>query len=124
MRFTIQRPDLGKALAETEKSIKRTITSRRREIADNLKQDLRADVVAVRFSDWMSRTRRGKTFHEVGARKLKHHPAKAERIPPSGPVLRQRQGDTARLHTPRPRWPALQSMLYNPYNTGRSLGHG
>ena len=47
MCFTIQRPDLGKALAETEKDIERAVTSGIRDAADGLKQDLREDVVAA-----------------------------------------------------------------------------
>ncbi len=66
MRFTIQRPDLGKALAETEKDIERAVTSGMRDAADGLKQDLREDVVAAGLGEWLSRTWRGKTFPEVG----------------------------------------------------------
>ncbi|MDO1581465.1 hypothetical protein [Rhizobium oryzicola] len=47
MRFTIQRPDLGKALAETEKDIECAVTSGMRDATDSLKQDLREDVVAA-----------------------------------------------------------------------------
>ena len=47
MRFTIQRPDLGKALPESEKDIERAVTSGMRDAADGLKQDLREDVVAA-----------------------------------------------------------------------------
>jgi hypothetical protein len=66
MRFTIQRPDLGKALAETEKDIERAVTSRMRDAADGLKRDLREDVVAAGLGRRLSRTWRGKTFPEVG----------------------------------------------------------
>ena len=66
MRFTIQRPDLGKALAETEKDIERAVTSGMRDAADGLKQDLREDVVAAGLGERLSRTWRGKTFPEVG----------------------------------------------------------
>jgi hypothetical protein len=66
MRFAKQRPDLGKALAETEKDIERAITSGMRDATDGLKQDLREDVVAAGLGDRMSRTWRGKTFPEVG----------------------------------------------------------
>jgi hypothetical protein len=67
MRFTIQRSDLGKALAETEKHIERAVTSGMRDAADGLKQDLREDVVAVGLGERLSRTWRGKTFPEAGA---------------------------------------------------------
>ena len=66
MRFTIQRPDLGKALAETEKDIERAVTSGMRDAADGLKQDLREDVVEAGLGERLSRTWRGKTFPEVG----------------------------------------------------------
>eukprot|EP01037_Dinobryon_pediforme_P015089 gene15090-15229_t len=66
MRFNIQRPDLGKALAETEKDIERAVTSGMRDAADGLKQDLREDVVAAGLGERLSRTWRGKTFPEVG----------------------------------------------------------
>lgn len=66
MRFTIQRPDLGKALAETEKDIERAVTSGMRDATDGLKQDLREDVVAAGLGERLSRTWRGKTFPEVG----------------------------------------------------------
>ena len=66
MRFTIQRPDLGKGLAETEKDIERAVTSGMRDAADGLKQDLREDVVAAGLGERLSRTWRGKTFPEVG----------------------------------------------------------
>jgi hypothetical protein len=66
VRFTIQRPDLGKALAETEKDIERAVTSGMRDAADGLKQDLREDVVAAGLGERLSRTWRGKTFPEVG----------------------------------------------------------
>ena len=66
MRFTIQRPDLSKALAETEKDIERAVTSGMRDAADGLKRDLREDVVAAGLGERLSRTWRGKTFPEVG----------------------------------------------------------
>jgi hypothetical protein len=66
MRFTIQRPDLGKALAEAEKDIERAVTSGMRDAADSLKQDLREDVVAAGLGERLSRTWRGKTFPEAG----------------------------------------------------------
>ncbi|MCA4910382.1 MAG: hypothetical protein ING72_08570 [Methylobacterium sp.] len=66
MRFTIQRPDLGTALAETEKDIERAVTSGMRDAADGLKQDLRENVVAAGLGERLSRTWRGKTFPEVG----------------------------------------------------------
>lgn len=66
MRFTIQRPNLGKALAETEKYIERAVTSGMRDAADGLKQDLREDVVAAGLGERLSRTWRGKIFPEVG----------------------------------------------------------
>jgi hypothetical protein len=66
VRFTIQRPDLGKALAETEKDIERAVTSGMRDAADGLKQDLREDVVAAGLGRRLSRTWRGKTFPEMG----------------------------------------------------------
>jgi hypothetical protein len=56
MRFTIQRPDLGQALAETEKDIERAVTSGMRDAADGLKQDLREDVVAAGLGERLSRT--------------------------------------------------------------------
>lgn len=66
MRFTNQRPDLGKAFAETERDIERAVTSGMRDAADGLKQDLREDVVAAGLGERLSRTWRGKTFPEVG----------------------------------------------------------
>jgi hypothetical protein len=66
MRFTIQSPDLGKALAETEKDIERAVTFGMREVADGLKQDLRDDVVAAGLGERLARTWRGKTFPEAG----------------------------------------------------------
>lgn len=66
MRFTIQRPDLVKALAETEKDIERAVTSGMRDAADGLKQDLREDVVAAGLGERLSRTWRGMTFPELG----------------------------------------------------------
>lgn len=66
MRLSIATPDLGKALAETEKDIERAVTSGMRDAADGLKQDLREDVVAAGLGRRLSRTWRGKTFPEVG----------------------------------------------------------
>jgi hypothetical protein len=66
MRFTIQRPDLSKALAETEKDIERAVTSGMRDATDGLKQDLREDIVGAGLGERLSRTWRGKTFPEVG----------------------------------------------------------
>ena len=66
MRFTIQRPDFGKAFAETERDIERAVTSGMRDAADGLKLDLREDVVAAGLGERLSRTWRGKTFPEVG----------------------------------------------------------
>ena len=66
MKFTIQRPDLGTALAGTEKQIERAVTSGMREATDGLKQDLREDVVAAGLGERLSRTWRGKTFPEIG----------------------------------------------------------
>ena len=66
MRFTIQRPDFGKAFAETERDIERAVTSGMRDTADGLKLDLREDVVAAGLGERLSRTWRGKTFPEVG----------------------------------------------------------
>ena len=47
MRFTIQRPDLGKALAETEKDIERAVTWGMRDAAEGLKQTQRFGNVLV-----------------------------------------------------------------------------
>ncbi|MBS9477743.1 DUF6441 family protein [Ancylobacter radicis] len=66
MKFAIKHPDLGKALAETEKDIERAVTSGMRDATAGLKQDLREDVVAAGFGERLSRTWRGKTFPEVG----------------------------------------------------------
>ena len=66
MRFSIQRPDLGKAFAETERDIERAVTSGMRDAADGLKQDLREDVVAAGLGERLSQTWRGKTFPEAG----------------------------------------------------------
>ena len=62
MRFTFQRPDLNKALAETEKDIERAVTSGTSDAVDGLKQDLREHVVAARLGEQLSRKWRGKTF--------------------------------------------------------------
>ena len=87
MRFTIQHPDLGKALAETEKDIERAVTSGMRDAADGLKQDLREDVVAAGLGERLSRTWRGKTFPEVGESAV----AAANKLGPQKwePVLRK-----------------------------------
>ena len=66
MRVTIQRPDLDKVLAGTEKDIERAVKSGMRDAADGLKQDLREDVVAAGLGGRLSRTWRGKTFPEMG----------------------------------------------------------
>lgn len=66
MRLSIAIPDLGKALAETEKDIERAVTSGMRDAANGLKQDLREDVVAAGLGERLSRTWRGKTFPEMG----------------------------------------------------------
>ena len=67
MRCKRKLPDLGKALAETEKDIERAVTSGIRDAADGLKQDLREDVVAAGLGARLSRTWREITFPEVGA---------------------------------------------------------
>ena len=64
MRFTIQRPDLGKALAEIEKDIERAVTSGMRDAVDGLKQDLREDVVAAGLGERLSRQFLVKEFGE------------------------------------------------------------
>jgi hypothetical protein len=66
LRFTIQHPDLGKALTETEKGIERAVTSGMRDATNGLKRDLREDIVAAGLGERLSRTWRGKTFPEVG----------------------------------------------------------
>lgn len=55
MRLTIHRPDLGKAIAETDNDIEHAITSGMRDAADGLKQDLREDVVAAGLGERLSR---------------------------------------------------------------------
>lgn len=66
MRFTIKRPDLGKALVEPEKDIERAVTSGMRDAAGGVKHDLREDVVAAGPGERLSRGWWGKTFPEVG----------------------------------------------------------
>ena len=66
MRFNLERPDLRKAPAETEKDIERAVTSGMRDAADGLKQGLREDVVASGLGERLARTWRGKVFPEVG----------------------------------------------------------
>lgn len=66
MRFTIQRPDLGKALAGTEKAIERAVTSGMRNAADALKGELREQIVSAGLGDRLARTWRGKVFPETG----------------------------------------------------------
>jgi hypothetical protein len=62
----MQRPELDKALAGTEKAIERAVTSGMRDAADGLKLDLREDVIAAGLGERLSRTWRGKTFPEAG----------------------------------------------------------
>lgn len=66
MRFTIQRPDLGKALAGTEKAIERAVTSGMHDAADALKGELREQIVSAGLGDRLARTWRGKVFPETG----------------------------------------------------------
>lgn len=66
MRFTLQGPDLGKALAGTGKAIERAVTSGMRDAADALKGELREQVVAAALGDRLARTWRDKVFPEVG----------------------------------------------------------
>lgn len=66
MRFTIQRPDLGKALAQTGKEIEHAVTFGMRDTANGLKQNLRDDVIAAGLGERLAKTWRGKTFPEVG----------------------------------------------------------
>jgi hypothetical protein len=66
MRFTMQRPDLGKALAGTENAIERAVTSGMRDAADALKGELREQIVSAGLGDRLARTWRGKVFPESG----------------------------------------------------------
>ncbi|MFZ5792108.1 MAG: DUF6441 family protein [Pseudomonadota bacterium] len=66
MRFTMQQPVFGKALAGTEKAIERAVTSGMRDAVDELKDDLREQVLAAGLGDRLARTWRGKVFPETG----------------------------------------------------------
>ena len=66
MRFTIQPPDLGKAVAEAEKDNEHAVTCGMRDAADGLKKDLREDFLAAVLCEWLSLTWRGKIFPEIG----------------------------------------------------------
>lgn len=66
MKFTIQPPDLTKALGGIEKGIERAVTAGMRDASDGLKLDLREDVVSAGLGERLSRTWRGKTFPEAG----------------------------------------------------------
>lgn len=66
MRFTMQRPDLAKALSRAEKTIERAVTSGMRDAADALKGELREQVVSAGLGDRLARTWRGKVFPETG----------------------------------------------------------
>ena len=76
MRSIIQRPDLGKALAEIEMDIERAVTWGTRDTTVGLKQDLREDVIAAGLGERLAKTWRGNIFPEIG------ESAEAERIPP------------------------------------------
>lgn len=66
MRFTLQRPDLGKVLAGTEKAIERAVTAGMRQASDGLKASLRQDVVSTGLGDRLARTWRGTTYPQAG----------------------------------------------------------
>jgi hypothetical protein len=66
MRFSIERPDMRKALAGTQQDIERAVTSGMRDASNEMKERLREDVVASGLDDRLSRTWRGKVFPEIG----------------------------------------------------------
>lgn len=66
MRFTVQRPDLSKALRGTEQAIERAVTSGMLDAADALKGELRDQVTSAGLGDRLARTWRGKVFPEAG----------------------------------------------------------
>jgi hypothetical protein len=65
MRFTLQRPDLGKVLAGTEKGIERAVTSGMRQASEGLKASLREDVVSAGLGERLARTWRGTTYPQA-----------------------------------------------------------
>ena len=66
MRFSIERPDMRKALAGTQQDIERAVTSGMRDASTELKERLREDVVSAGLGVRLARTWRGKVFPEVG----------------------------------------------------------
>lgn len=66
MRFTLKRPDLGKALAGTEKAVQRAVTAGMRQASDGLKSSLREDVVSSGLGERLARTWRGTTYPQAG----------------------------------------------------------
>lgn len=66
MRFTLQRPDLGKTLAGTEKEVERAVTAGMRQASDGLKTSLRDDVVSAGLGERLARTWRGTTYPQAG----------------------------------------------------------
>lgn len=66
MRFTLQRPDLGKTLAGTEKAIERAVTAGMRQASGGLKANLRDDVVSAGLGGRLAQTWRGTTYPQAG----------------------------------------------------------
>lgn len=66
MRFSLERPDMRKALAGTQQDIERAVTSGMRDASVELKERLREDVVSSGLGARLARTWRGKVFPEVG----------------------------------------------------------
>lgn len=66
MRFTLQRPDLGKVLAGSEKAVERAVTAGMRQASDSLKASLRQDVVSAGLGDRLARMWRGTTYPQAG----------------------------------------------------------
>lgn len=66
MRFTVQRPHLGKVFAGTEKALERAVTAGMRQASDGLKASLRDDVVSAGLGERIGRTWRGTTYPQSG----------------------------------------------------------
>ena len=66
MRFNLERPDMRKALAGTQRDVEGAITSGMRDASTELKERLRDDAVASGLGERLARTWRGKVFPEVG----------------------------------------------------------
>lgn len=67
MRFTLRRPDLGRALSGTGQAIERAVTAGMREVTAGLTESLRRDVVTAGLGARLARSWRGTTYPEAGS---------------------------------------------------------